>query len=103
MAREPAGDCRHAGHMEYRSARTADAGGIAVRLAAGAPAGLSAATGDGEQRQAREARWHADHVANLRGDLGRARQQRAAFVLPAAASGYAARGDRFHTADQLIL
>src|ERR1700683_1162297 len=103
MARESAGDRRHAGRMEYRPARTADAGGIAVRLAAGAPAGLPAATGDGEQRQAREARWHADHAANLRGDLGRAGQTCATFVLPVATSGYAARGDRFYTADQLIL
>ena len=51
-------------------------------------AGLSAATDDGEQRQARHARRRARRLSDLADLVGRARHERPAFVLPAHPSGH---------------
>ena len=63
---------------------------LAVRAAPAAPAGVSAAARHGEQRQARRSRRARRDSAHRARRLGRARHQRPACVLSAAAPGHAA-------------
>ena len=64
--------------------------GAALRPAAASLPGVSAAARDGVERQAHDARRHAGRLRHGRGVVGRARLERAALVLPAAAPGHGA-------------
>ncbi|MEJ0100720.1 MAG: glucose-6-phosphate isomerase [Pseudomonadota bacterium] len=63
---------------------------------------LPAAARHGEQRQARARRWFADLQRDFAGGVGRAWQQRAAFIFPDAAPGNPAGGVRLPAAGTFI-
>ena len=74
----------------------ADARRAAVLAVPRALPGLPAAAHDGEQRQEGDDRRRARGLRHRRDLLGRARHQRAALVLPAAAPGNDPRAERLH-------
>ena len=74
----------------------ADGRGTALRPVPEALPGVSAATDDGEQWQAGDARWTDGGLRDGRHLLGRARHQRPALVLPADSPGHTAHPVRLH-------
>ena len=97
IRQEPAGAHGPAGRLVQQLFRRADRCRAAVRPIPEAFPSLLAAIDDGEQRQGRHARWRRDHGLPDRPDLlGRARHQRAAFVLPVDPPGHQADPVRLH-------
>ena len=80
--------------VESRRARLRLAGGHSLRPAPGALPRLSPAIADGEQRQERAPRRQPGRARDRADRLGRARHQRPARVLPAAAPGHRDRAAR---------
>ena len=80
--------------VEPQRARLRLAGGHSLRPAPGALPRLSPAIADGEQRQERAPRRLSRRARDRADRLGRARHQRPARVLPAAAPGHGDRADR---------
>ena len=64
--------------------------------------GLSAAAADGIERQERAHGWQTGPLRHGHGHLGRGRQQRTAFLLPAVAPGHAIGADRLHPAREVV-
>ena len=87
---QPAGAPGAADGLVHGFLRRGDGGGPALRAVPEALSGLPAAADDGEQRQARHARGRGDRLPDRAHLLGRAGDQRAAFLLPADPSGDAA-------------
>ena len=84
------------GGLVQRLLRRGDRCGIALRAIPEALPGLSAAIDDGEQRQARHARWKQSCLRYRSHLLGRAGNQRPAFLLPVDPSGNQADSIRLH-------
>ena len=82
--------------VEQQFLRRADGRGAAVRAIPEALSRVSPAADDGEQRQARLARWRARRLSDGTDLLGRAGHQRPAFVLPAHPPGDPAHSLRLH-------
>ena len=82
--------------LEQQFLRCADGRGAALRAISQALSRVSPATDDGEQRQARHARWRARRLSDGAHLLGRAGHQRPAFVLSAHPPGNPADSVRLH-------
>jgi hypothetical protein len=84
---QPARPSGPADRLVHGFLRGGDGGGLALRAIPQTLSGVPAAAHDGEQRQARHARRCPGELSDRTDLLGRARNQRAAFVLPVDPSG----------------
>ena len=93
---QPAGAHGPPGRLVQRLLRRTDRCGAALRAIPEALPGLSAAVDDGKQRQTRHARWDESRLRYRPHLLGRAGNQRPAFVLPIDPPGHEADPMRLH-------